>query len=289
MYRNSKGYFHMFIDLQVNKYRMDLPTAWDFNDKSTLLIVDANGLSVNYVGCAENIEDENIEDVVIRANIPIPSECKLFYFEIDIVDMEKGIIAIGFCTNSAKLSMMPGCEADSWGYHSDDGDFFNCSFMNEPYGPGFKAKDTIGCYLNFINKTAFYTKNGVNLGIALRDLKDNLFPCIGLRGGFIETNFGHKKFKYAGLAMTNDDIGDELIKDKWVNQYKNILVDNLEVLANSLEIKPDDTLALRYRAETHLMLKKYDELYDDINNLLKVDENNEWALETRNVIEYRSV
>ncbi|CAG8601260.1 7014_t:CDS:2 [Gigaspora rosea] len=83
--------------------------------------------------------------------------------------------------------------------------------------------------------------------------------------------------------MTNDDIGDELTKDEWA---KNILVDNLKDLTNSLEIKPDDTLALRYRAETHLMLKKYDGLYDDINNLLKDDENNEWALEVRNVILY---
>ncbi|RIB00604.1 hypothetical protein C2G38_2233708 [Gigaspora rosea] len=150
--------------------------------------------------------------------------------------------------------------------------------MNEPYGPEFKANDTIGCYLNFINKTAFYTKNG----IALRDLKDNLFPCIGLRGGgSVETNFGHKKFKYAVI-----DIGDELIKNKWV---KNILANNHKVLANLLEIKPDDTLLLRYRAETPLMLKKYDGLYDDINNLLEVDKNNEWALKVRNVIEYRSV
>ncbi|RIB30714.1 concanavalin A-like lectin/glucanase domain-containing protein [Gigaspora rosea] len=135
---------------------MDLPTvptAWDVNDKSTLLNVDANGLNV--------VCDENIEDVVIRANFPIPSKCKLFYFEIDVIDIKgEGIIAIGFCTNSAELR----CETDSWGYHSDDGDFFNCSIMNEPYGPEFKAKDTIGCYLNFKNKTAFYTKNGVNLG-----------------------------------------------------------------------------------------------------------------------------
>ncbi|RIB25855.1 concanavalin A-like lectin/glucanase domain-containing protein [Gigaspora rosea] len=95
---------------------------------------------------------------------------------------------------------MPGCEPDSWGYHSDDGDFFNCAIINEPYGPKFTTGDTIGCCLNFINKTAFFTKNGVNLGIVLRDLKDNLYPCIGFRGGgSIETNFGHKKFKYAGM------------------------------------------------------------------------------------------
>ena len=37
-------------------------------------------------------------------------------------------------------------------------------------------------------------------GIAFRDLKDILYPCVGLgsQGGSIEVNFGHKKFKYAG-------------------------------------------------------------------------------------------
>ncbi|CAG8825273.1 2105_t:CDS:1, partial [Dentiscutata erythropus] len=51
------------------------------------------------------------------------------------------------------------CEPDSWGYHSDDGDFFNCAIINHPYGPTFTTGDTIGCCLNFINKTAFFTKN----------------------------------------------------------------------------------------------------------------------------------
>ena len=37
-------------------------------------------------------------------------------------------------------------------------------------------------------------------GIAFRDLKGILYPCVGLKsqGDYIEINFGHKKFKYAG-------------------------------------------------------------------------------------------
>ena len=37
-------------------------------------------------------------------------------------------------------------------------------------------------------------------GIAFRDLKGILYPCVGLKsqGGSIEGNFGHKKFKYTG-------------------------------------------------------------------------------------------
>ncbi|RIB16700.1 hypothetical protein C2G38_2090207 [Gigaspora rosea] len=50
----------------------------------------------------------------------------------------------------------------------------------------------------------FYTKNGVNLGIAcylpnnFDYLKNNLYPCIGLRSqhASVEANFSHNKFKY---------------------------------------------------------------------------------------------
>ncbi|RIA99813.1 hypothetical protein C2G38_2237565 [Gigaspora rosea] len=70
---------------------MDLPTAWNL-DKSFYLSVDSSGLRVNYEG-------ESDEDVgAIRANHPIPPQCKLFYFEVDIINEGKNkIIGIGFC------------------------------------------------------------------------------------------------------------------------------------------------------------------------------------------------
>ncbi|RIB22137.1 concanavalin A-like lectin/glucanase domain-containing protein [Gigaspora rosea] len=173
---------------------MALPTAWDVNDTSHPDL-DSNGLEINYRDYSGN------HDVVIRTDNPIPSQCKLFYFEIDVINNENnGTIAIGFCSRSAEQNKMPGCEKNSWGYHSDDGNFFECSVIDMPYGPTFTTGDTIGCCLNFRNNTAFYTKNGVNLGIAFRDLKDNLYPCIGIKsqGASIKANFGYK-FKYAVL------------------------------------------------------------------------------------------
>ena len=56
-----------------------------------------------------------------------------------------------------------GWENDSWGYHGDDG-HLHCSGSGKPYGPSFTTGDTIGCCLNYMNNTVFYTKNGVNLG-----------------------------------------------------------------------------------------------------------------------------
>ena len=53
----------------------------------------------------------------------------------------------------------------SWSYRGDDGKFYHNSKYCKQYGPKFTTGDTIGCCLNFLNNTIFYTKNGMNLGI----------------------------------------------------------------------------------------------------------------------------
>ncbi|RIB14339.1 concanavalin A-like lectin/glucanase domain-containing protein [Gigaspora rosea] len=150
---------------------MDLPTAWNLDNKSTNLNVDSSGLRVNY---------EN---------------------EVDIIDEGKDTcITIGFCKKSFNLNgRMPGWDDDSWGYGGYSGNFYCCFVIGSPYGPSFSTGDTIGCCLNFKNNTVFYTKNGVNIGIAFRNLKGTLYPCVGLHshGDSIEVNFGSRKFKYA--------------------------------------------------------------------------------------------
>ena len=58
--------------------------------------------------------------------------------------------------------------------------------------------DVIGCGVNFTNMSAFFTKNGVALGTAFRDLKGTLYAAVGLRtpGEVVEANFGASKFKF---------------------------------------------------------------------------------------------
>ncbi|KAF0345087.1 SPRY-domain-containing protein [Gigaspora margarita] len=93
---------------------MDLPTAWNLDDKSTYLNADSSGLRVNYEGLGESDKDVG----VIRANNPIPPYCKLFYFEVDIIDEGKNnFIGIGFCEKEVALNRMPG-----W----DDGTLYPC-------------------------------------------------------------------------------------------------------------------------------------------------------------------
>ncbi|RIB20274.1 concanavalin A-like lectin/glucanase domain-containing protein [Gigaspora rosea] len=208
-----------------------LPTAWD---KSQFINIDSNGLKVNYTN------PNDYKAVVIRANNPIPSQCGLFYFEVEITNKGKnGMIGVGYCTKQSDISIedfMPGqgCIEDKenreneedkpWGcaYHGDDGHLF-CSGSGKPYvksyGPTYSTCDIIGCYLNLRNndKMIFYTKNGVNLGIVcylpnnFDYLKNNLYPCIGLRSqdASVEANFGHNKFKYLSkfyLTLNIDNI-----------------------------------------------------------------------------------
>ncbi|GES88226.1 ran-binding proteins 9/10 homolog isoform X2 [Rhizophagus clarus] len=297
---------------------MDLPTIWNINDKSDRLSVDSDGLGVKYTGPLEN------HAAIIRTNHPIPPQCRMFYFEVDIVDEGKyEIIGIGFCTNKIILdSRMPGWDDESWGYHSDDGKFYNCNGYGDLYGPLFKTGDTIGCCLNFRNNTVFYTKNGMNLGIAFQDsknifqnLKGTLYPCIGMKSGSLKGNFGHKNFKYT--AMTDDDI-DEIIKEKWIeaiNLYNDDLINDfiksfknnqniinilthqgkfyfiigkydqaLESLTNLLKLEPNNTFALKYRGEIYYITEKYEESLADLNKLMEIDANNKWLLIAYNEI-----
>jgi hypothetical protein len=73
------------------------------------------------------------------------------------------------------FKMIKGWDKNSYGYHGDDGHSFCCSGTGQNYGPTFTTGDVIGCCLNLIENTCFYTKNGYNLGIAFRDLPVNIY------------------------------------------------------------------------------------------------------------------
>lgn len=62
------------------------------------------------------------------------------------------------------LPFISGWDKHSYGYHGDDGHSFCSSGTGQPYGPTFTTGDVIGCCVNLINNTCFYTKNGHSLG-----------------------------------------------------------------------------------------------------------------------------
>lgn len=172
-----------------------LPTAWNPADKNSLLEISKQGLRIAYTGAGKN----DLDVAAVRANHSMPQQAGLFYFEVEIISKgREGLIGIGFCTKSVKLNRHPGWENHSWGYHGDDGNSFCCSGAGTPYGPTFTTNDIIGCGVNFRTNTGFYTKNGIFLGTAFKDIKGILFPSVGLRtpGEVIEVNFGQKAFAF---------------------------------------------------------------------------------------------
>ena len=79
-------------------------------------------------------------------------------------------MGIGLSCLGVNLNRLPGWEKNSYGYHADDGCLFSSSATGQTYGPTFTTGDVVGCGLNYISRSIFFTKNGINLGTAISDL-----------------------------------------------------------------------------------------------------------------------
>lgn len=139
-----------------------LPSRWSEEDKMNGLEILADGTEVRFGGVTKTSD----EAASIRSDHPMPKECGLYYFEVTILSRGKdGLIGIGFSAKKANLNRLPGWETESWAYHGDDGFSFACTASGRAYGPRFSSQDVIGCGVNFRSGTAFFTKNGVYLGM----------------------------------------------------------------------------------------------------------------------------
>uniref|UniRef100_A0A0N4ZXB3 B30.2/SPRY domain-containing protein n=1 Tax=Parastrongyloides trichosuri TaxID=131310 RepID=A0A0N4ZXB3_PARTI len=196
-----------------------LPIKWNYNDKSNNLQLSMDGLKVAYKGPGRNHRDA----ASIRSNRPINFKCVMFYFEVHIIDKGKdGYMGVGVCQKNVDLSRLPGWDANSFGYHGDDGNFFASSGNGSSYGPTFTTGDIIGCGVDFARKNLFYTKNGEFLGFATDKLNisKDLYPVIGLQtqGETIDTNFGQKPFRF------NFEGHMEKIKNSVIHSFNTIAV-----------------------------------------------------------------
>ncbi|KAH9409776.1 Ran-binding protein 10 [Tyrophagus putrescentiae] len=173
-----------------------LPKNWSSKDKANFIILSEDGLKVHYKGVGKTHKDA----AAVRATHPIPSSCLLYYYEVRIVSKGRdGYMGIGLAAQNVDMHRLPGWDKQSYGYHGDDGHSFNSSGTGQAYGPTFTTGDIIGCGFNLIENKCFYTKNGINLGIAFTDLASvPLFPTVGLQtpGEELEANFGLDQFVY---------------------------------------------------------------------------------------------
>lgn len=84
-----------------------------------------------------------------------------------------------------------GIDDTFFGYNGFDGNAFSLT-ESELFANPFGLNDVIGCGVNYINGTIFFTKNGILLGTAFSEFHDiDLVPAVALKqGNSIQTNFG---------------------------------------------------------------------------------------------------
>ncbi|RWS30571.1 ran-binding protein 9-like protein [Leptotrombidium deliense] len=174
----------------------DLPLSWSPKDKANYISLAENNLKAHYKGNGKGHKDA----AAVRANNFIPQSCLLYYFEIKIISKGRdGYMGIGLAAQGVNMQRLPGWDKQSYGYHGDDGHSFCSSGTGQPYGPTFTTNDVIGCAYNLVENNCFYTKNGLNVGIAFTDLPNvPLYPTVGLQtpGEEVEANFGLEPFVY---------------------------------------------------------------------------------------------
>uniref|UniRef100_A0A3Q3EWZ0 RAN binding protein 10 n=1 Tax=Labrus bergylta TaxID=56723 RepID=A0A3Q3EWZ0_9LABR len=165
----------------VNEEETPLPRSWSPKDKYSYIGLSQNNLRVHYKGHGKNHKDA----ASVRATHPIPAACGIYYFEVKIVSKGRdGYMGIGLSAQGVNMNRLPGWDKHSYGYHGDDGHSFCSSGTGQPYGPTFTTGDVIGCCVNLINNTCFYTKNGISL--------------VGLQtpGEIVDANFGQQPFVF---------------------------------------------------------------------------------------------
>nr|POE59283.1 ran-binding protein 9 [Quercus suber] len=176
-----------------------LPSRWSDDEKMPGLEVMAEGMEVRFVGPTFSTKNDS-EAASTRADHPMPKEVGLYYYEVTVLTRGKeGGLAVGFSTRSAQLNRLPGWEAESWAYHSDDGSSFTGASTGKTYGPEYGSQDVIGCGVNFKTGNAFFTKNGVFLGNAFTGIKsDHIYPSVGIKkaGEQLRVNFGRTPFVF---------------------------------------------------------------------------------------------
>ncbi|XP_060651484.1 ran-binding proteins 9/10 homolog [Drosophila nasuta] len=215
----------------VNENETPLPRCWSPHDKCLTIGLSHNNLRVTYKGSGKT----HMETAgSVRTAYPIPSSCGLYYFEVRIISKGRnGYMGIGLTAQQFRMNRLPGGDKQSYGYHGYDGNSFNSSCNGQSYGPTFTTGDVIGCCVNFVTNTCFYTKNGVDLGIAFTDLPTKLYPTVGLQtpGEEVDANFGQEPFKFDKI--------EEMMKEMRANVLRKIdrnphLLETPENLMNRL-------------------------------------------------------
>eukprot|EP00761_Pharyngomonas_kirbyi_P014159 gb/GECH01014189.1/.p1 GENE.gb/GECH01014189.1/~~gb/GECH01014189.1/.p1 ORF type:complete len:449 (+),score=80.66 gb/GECH01014189.1/:1-1347(+) len=142
------------------------------------------------------------ENISLMADKPLPVSDGIAYFEMTILSAE-GLATIGVASDNYPSDKQPGWRFLSYGYHGDDGKKFDYKHRGRgsAYGPCFGTGDTVGCGIDFSDRSIFFVINGKTLPTAFHnaDLHVSLFPIVGLDRAHVQLNFGQDPFSYKEL------------------------------------------------------------------------------------------
>ena len=207
-----------------------LQTHLDTSMCSEYLIVSADKLSVKHRGPSDHIGHVG----AIQANRPALCGELLYYFEMTIKDCgSTGAIALGFTDENFENSRVPGWDPNTYGYHGDNGEFYDNSGVGKPYASKYTTGDIVGAGINFASEEIFFTKNGKLLPSVPMTGKTLLYATIGLLScnGEVKVNFGQRKFVFDLKAMKLNEDGSlqTHLDTSMCSEYLTVSADKLSV------------------------------------------------------------
>mgnify|MGYP004448014841 FL=1 len=194
------------IDIIYKLFNIPPSTPDSFKNKELKLkfrndpnIKFGENFTVKYTGKGVS----KIDYGIIQTEKEISNKRPVFYFEVTIInDGKEADLLIGIGEKDiVEKCIQLGLTTHSYGYYAKGKSFNNKK--SDKYGETYKTGDIIGCGVDFLNKSIFYTKNGKFLDYAFKDViielnKGFFYPsvCLHSLNEEVKFNFGIEDFKY---------------------------------------------------------------------------------------------
>lgn len=224
-----------------------------------------------------------------------------FYYEVQILEekfrepWKEECLSIGFGSHLTNIYSHVGWTDKSWGFHSDDGCYYN---MNNgiPFVQPWTSKNIYGVGLTYENENVyslFLTKNGnlCNKEIKI-ECSDFMIPMIGLDlSSPVKVNFGNEPFSFKLEKYIKSynilSINYNFIKNKETKEiykivpdvnlqsnssiYKKIISNNLKNLYPKKLISISDTEFEKNKNKINDDIKTDDKINNKIENKTDID------------------
>jgi len=179
--------------------------AWENNSFDTDL-TRASQLNLYVMDEGNRLRFQNNwrDEIMVCARYSVPPKAATYYCEVAILKKpsRQTHVAVGLVGEAYPSSRLPGMDVEhplSISYESISGKLWvngNGCHYAEPFGEG----DVIGVGIKADEGLVFFTKNGVDLGMAVYGfaIGEKLWPCVGARGRLeVGVNFGKWQFRLA--------------------------------------------------------------------------------------------